>query len=80
MLDEDDAELLRQARDELYMLRTITAPLRNRAAQAVAALTDSQERTDALIARLEARFNGSHRPKEAQGHEQRAAPSTTAHE
>jgi hypothetical protein len=79
-VDEQDAELLRRARDELYSLRTVIAPLRNRATTAVAALTDAEARADELIRQLEARLNGSLRPKEAPGHEPRSTQSTEAHE
>ncbi len=78
-MDERDAELLRRARDELYSLRTVIAPLRNRAATAVAALTEAEARADALIAQLELRLNGSQRPKEAPGHDREEA-STPAHQ
>jgi hypothetical protein len=79
-VDERDAELLRRARDELYSLRTVVAPLRNRAAAAVAALTDAEQRADALILELEARLNGrSLRPKEAPGHDREEA-HTPAHQ
>lgn len=79
-MDEQDAELLRRARDELYTLRTVIAPLRNRAVTAVAALADAERRADDLIRQLELRLNGSHRPKEAPGHEPRTAQSTEAHQ
>lgn len=60
-------DLLRQARDELFSLRTAIAPLRNRAKVAVAAIDDAMERQDALISRLDAELTRSPRPKEAQG-------------
>lgn len=79
-MDEQDAALLRRARDELYTLRTVIAPLRNRAVTAVAALVDAERRADELIAQLEQSLNGSQRPKEAPGHEQRGTQSTEAHQ
>jgi hypothetical protein len=60
-------QLLRQARDELFSLRTAIAPLRNRAKVAVAAIDDAMERQDALIARLDAELSRSPGPKEAHG-------------
>lgn len=63
--DADD--LLRAARDELFVLRAAIAPLRNRAKVAVAAIDDALERQDALIARLDAELNPSPGPKEAHG-------------
>ena len=62
-----DDDLLRQARDELYVLRAAIAPLRNRAKVAVAAIDDAQSRMDALIDQIDARLNGSPRPKGASG-------------
>lgn len=62
-------ELLQAARDELYHARVITNSLRNRIKTDAAALADSERRVEALLAEIEARLNGSPRPKEAQGHD-----------
>lgn len=62
------AELLQRARDELYHARVLAAGLRNRTKTDAAALADSVQRMESLIAAIEARLNGSPRPKEAQGH------------
>lgn len=70
-------DLLREARDELYLLRASVAPLRNRAKDAVAALDRALERNEALTERIEALLD-TPRPKEAQG-EPRSTPSTEAH-
>lgn len=49
----DADELLRAARDELYVLRATTAPLRNRVKETVAVLDQSAKRVDALIDEIE---------------------------
>jgi hypothetical protein len=71
--------LLRQARDELYHARVLAAGLRNRTKTDAAALTDSVQRMEALIGRVEAALNGSPRPKEAQGNGTEEAIATHAH-
>jgi hypothetical protein len=64
----DAHELLEAARDELYQCRVLTRQLRNQTKTLAAAYFDSEQRVEALIDEIEARLNGSPRPKEAQGH------------
>lgn len=64
----DADELLRAARDELYHMRVLANGLRNRLKNDAAAIADAERRAEGLIDEIEARLNGSPRPKEAQGH------------
>lgn len=59
-----DADLFRRIRDEVYHAKTLVRATRNHTKTTAAALQDSEERLDALIAELD-----SHdpTPKEAQG-------------
>ncbi len=67
-----EADPARRIRDEVYHAKTLVRGLRNRTKVDAAALADSEERLDALIAELE-----ESQAKEAQDHNGRAQVSQT---
>lgn len=75
-MPRDADALLRAARDELYHLRVVANGLRNRIKLDAAAIADSERRVEGLLAEIEARLNGSPRPKEAQGNDEEHEGST----
>lgn len=60
-------QLLLAAREELYHARVLVRGLRNRTKTDAAALFDSEQRIEALIAQIEARQPTDPHAKEAQG-------------
>lgn len=66
----DAEQLLRAARDELYLARALVAGLRNRTKTDTAALAESEQRIGGLIDEIEGRLNGSSRPRRPKEDEQ----------
>lgn len=62
----DCEQLLLQAREELYHARVLVRGLRNRTKTDAAALFDSEQRIEGLIAQIESQTTDPH-AKEAQG-------------
>ncbi len=75
-MPRDPVEVLKQARDELYLVRVLVRGLRNRTKTDAAALFDSEQRIEGLISEVEQVLNGSP-DQEVQGHGSKAHLSQT---